>query len=427
MLIYCYDEKIDMNDQDIEEESIDDFDDILDVLSEAMCNEIRVLIDKGLFKQYNKHQIVTQKPRGRIDIVKSYQTGSIASQKLYCVINEKDISNEINIVIKTAIQRCLTISRKKRVQNQIKDKNGNRTRLDKYIRRLTYYNNNTFNGVDIIGDLNHIEKRLKPLKLIPDAYRKVYGLSQIILRAFIEKKSDEDDALRLLNIDKADQLHLIYQHFVTNLIRHEIPSKHPEYEFNILGDQKILGYEKNAADGEVLEHRGIYKIDNSIGLQPDGQVEVIDKYTGKTKTWIAIDTKFYEQSADKILIQDKLSGVNHSEIGKSLMYAWVYKQYNKEANVKSIVIIARNKNDGNGKDTDWKMSEMYREITNGYVFETVIAKHLLDRDFSSIKSDIIGMMDNLISGDEKKKYREFQAYIAEQEEAQKNKEQVNKV
>lgn len=426
MLIYCYDEKIDMNDQDIEEESIDDFDDILDVLSEAMCNEIRSLIDKGLFKQYNKHQIVTQKPRGRIDIVKSYQTGSIASQKLYCVINEKDISNEINIVIKTAIQRCLTISRKKRAQNQVTDKNGNRTRLDKYIRRLTYYNNNTFNGVDIIRDLNHIEKRLKPLKLIPDAYKKVYGLSQIILRAFIEKKSDEDDVLRLLNIDKADQLHLIYQHFVTNLIRHEIPSKYPKYKFNILGDQMISGY-KNVTGDKVLEGRGIYKIDNSIGLHPDGQVEVIDKHTGKTKTWIAIDTKFYEQSADKILIQDKLSGVNHSEIGKSLMYAWVYKQYNKEANVKSIVIIARNKNDENGRDTDWKLSEMYRDITNGHVFETVIAKHLLDRDFSSIKSDIINMMDTLISGDEKNKYREFQAYIAEQGQTQKNKEQINKV
>ena len=49
------------------------------------------------------------------------------------------------------------------------------------------------------------------------------------------------------------------------------------------------------------------------------------------------------------------------------MYAWVYKQYNKEANVKSIVIIARNKNDENGRDTDWKLSEMYREITNGYI------------------------------------------------------------
>lgn len=426
MLIYCYDEKIDMNDQDIEEESIDDFDDILDVLSEAMCNEIRSLIDRGLFKQYNKHQIVTQKPRGRIDIVKSYQTGSIASQKLYCVVNEKDISNEINIVIKTAIQRCLTISRKRRAQNQVTDKNGNRTRLDKYIRRLTYYNNNTFNGVDVISDINHIEKRLKPLKMIPDAYRKVYGLSQIILRAFIEKKSDEDDALRLLNIDKADQLHLIYQHFVTNLIRHEIPSKYPEYEFNILGDQKILGYEKSETS-DKLEHRGIYKIDNSIGLNPDGQVEVIDKHTGKTKTWIAIDTKFYEQSADKIRIEDKLSGVNHSEIGKSLMYAWVYKQYNKEADVKSIVIIARNKNDENGRDTDWKLSEMYREMTNGYVFETVIAKHLLDRDFNSIKSDITNMIDTLISGKEENKYREFQAYIAEQGEAQKNKEQINNV
>mgnify|MGYP006983188466 CR=1 FL=1 len=85
---------------------------------------------------------------------------------------------------------------------------------------------------------------------------------------------------------------MIYQHFVTNLIRHEIPSKHPEYEFNILGDQKILGYENVTSD--KLEGRGIYKIDNSIGLQPDGQVEVIDKHTGRTKTWIAIDTKFYE-------------------------------------------------------------------------------------------------------------------------------------
>lgn len=99
------------------------------------------------------------------------------------------------------------------------------------------------------------------------------------------------------------------------------------------------------------------------------------------------------------------------------MYAWVYRQYNKEADVKSIVIIARNKNDENGRDTDWKLSEMYREITNGYIFETVIAKHLLDRDFNSIKSDITNMIDTLISDDEKNKYREFQAYIAEQGEA----------
>lgn len=86
---------------------------------------------------------------------------------------------------------------------------------------------------------------------------------------------------------------MIYQHFVTNLIRHEIPSKYPEYEFNILGDQTILGY-KDVDRTELENNRGIYKIDNSIGLNPDGQVEVIDRHTGKTKTWIAIDTKFYE-------------------------------------------------------------------------------------------------------------------------------------
>ena len=422
MLIYCYDERIDMSDQDIEEESIDDFDDILDVLIESMCNEIRSLIDKGLFKQYNKHQIVTQKPHGRIDIAKSYQTGSIAQQKLYCIVNEKDINNEINIVIKTAIQRCLAVSRKKQDQSQVTDKNGNQTRLDKYIRRLTYYSNDTFDGVDVISDISHIEKQLKPSKLIPDAYRKIYGLSQIILRAFIEKKQDADDALRLLNIDKADQLHLIYQHFITNLIRREFPQKHPEYDYNILGDKLIIGYDD--ITGKKLEDIGIYRMTKSSGLNPDGQIEVIDKNTGKTKTWIAIDTKFYEQSADRISIADKLSGVNHSELGKSLLYAWAYRQYNKEANVKSIVIIARNKNKENPVDIDWKLTEMYIEKTEGPIFETVIAKHLLDRNFKDIKSDIINIIETLISDNEIDKYREFQQYVIEQEEAQKNKSSI---
>lgn len=194
MLCYCVDEIEHFKNACIDYEELNGTNDLLAAL---LCNSFELLYKNGYIKEYNKEQIITGKPRGRVNIPKSIGKGSIGSAKLVCDVNNIGIDSELNRIIKASFS--ILIESDKLVDDKI-DRNL-MTKLHRYREML-----------DNVSDIEISLREFYSITEMPEWYRPIFAVCKLIWNDWIAFDSDGNH--RLLELNDMSRLCYIWQKYL---------------------------------------------------------------------------------------------------------------------------------------------------------------------------------------------------------------------
>lgn len=194
MLCYCVDELVYFEPSKIDHEEINGTHDLLAAL---LCNSFEVLYRNGYIKEYAKEQIVTDKPRGRVNIPKSISTGCIANGKLVCTVSNMNIDNTLNRIIKSAFSILIASN------SMIDDKINSQlmTRLYNYKQMLRK-----------VLDIQISYGILNEVRDIPEWYKPVMVVCKFIINDWLA--FDISGKHRLLELRDEQRLCYIWQKYL---------------------------------------------------------------------------------------------------------------------------------------------------------------------------------------------------------------------
>lgn len=404
MLLYNQDIKYDSKKRRISKEK---FESLLDYLAYVLCEEYKNLLDKGLINKFNKHNIQTDKPRGRIDILSQYRTGAAGKFELTCSVQRLDINNYYNSVIKTAMRLLLRLGEEYKVNKYNENESDNSDGEEKFVdpqrlKQLIYYID-TLDSVEYIENIDDLEQR--KLDDIPTGYDVIYNVQMIILRYFQprSKQINPDDFEQ--NRIK-DRYYVIYEKFVRNLYRKELRG----FDTSKCTDSKRPRRIDYSCEYELQS-------DNKLTLEPDSIIEYVSENKDK-KRLLIIDTKWYNSLADeytsengkrnndkdKPSIYNRQIGIYNQEIGKSCLYAMAYKnqpEY-KDYEICTLVLMAKNLRSSGEYAYDDAINHQiafYRPPDNAINFQIAVVHHTMDMNFVDIKKDLLNIANRFLSDD----------------------------
>ena len=201
MLCYCVDELVYFNDAYIDYEELNGTHDLLAAL---LCNSFELLYKNGYIKEYNKEQIITGKPRGRVSIPKSIEKGSIGSAKLACNVSNIGIDTQLNRIIKASFS--ILIESNKLVDDKI-DRNL-MAKLYRYREML-----------DNVSDIQVSLKELYEITDIPEWYKPIFTVCKLIWNDWIA--FDKEGNHRLLELNDRSRLCYIWQKYLLKFCKRE--------------------------------------------------------------------------------------------------------------------------------------------------------------------------------------------------------------
>lgn len=347
-----------------DKEDFEDIRSLLDFSADILIEKLKETVELGLLRKFNSRIVQTERPRGTIDIQKSISTGAFGKFEMVCRINQMDINTKCNQVIKAAINRLLLTDKRM---------GGNLIQPER-IRKLRYFREMLRN----IKDIDNFQGlSLSSVKDIPSQYKTIYTVSLIILKWLLIHGSKGLE--NLFELKDTNQIKIIYQNFVANLLKRNLSTDKIE-----VNSQKSFRYLSDL-------NSKVY-----MGLRPDCMIE--DK---ENKKLIIIDTKWYNSKSNETSEDNKI-GIDSGEIGKSLLYGLAFKEQKdyREYEIYSLVLMAKNIYKTNSPQWIW-----YKEqILPGSDLKLSVIHHSMDRSFSEIKDDILGIAKDCLNGIIAKKF-----------------------
>lgn len=287
MIGYCVDELQYFNDSLID---VEDIKSTQDLLAKLLVKSFKVVYNNGYIRKYSQKSIITNKPHGKLNIVKSITSGEKQKGKLICEIDSLDINNKLNRIIKSAFNLLIETN------NRISDKMDNKTLTE------LYYNRDLLNGVDAI----EVREDMLPNKLdVPLWYRPIYEVCRIIIKCWIAKDIDGEHSL--LELDDDTRMKYIWEKFVRNFYASE------------LKQTKV----------------------SRLKIKANGRTRITDMILEGENSIIVIDTKYYESRLMTISNEDQV-----------YVYANEIKKLNPDKNVIGILLYAGDKQSECCKDID---------------------------------------------------------------------------
>lgn len=335
---------------------------LLDFQADILCGCIRDMLNNGLLNKFNSHLIETDRPRGSIDIQQQAKKGLLGKANLACKVNQVDINTHCNIIIKAAINRLLTLTRIYK-QSKIQPKN---------IRRLKYFKDMLYD----VSDITSIRGiRLLSTLELPQKYRQVYSIQLVILKNFLVSSQQGNESL--LDLKDKSKIYEVYQNFVANFYK-----------------KKLQGRGLEVTSQEGITWISLWDSQISTNLRPDCVIK--DKIN---KRVLIIDTKWYDQTADKSGENLKI-GINNSEIGKSVLYGMSFKESEDYRNYEICQVVLMAKNIKNG-EIQWAFHRNICEQSKTFTIQVV--HHSMDKSFQDIESDLLDIADFFLTKDLQKK------------------------
>lgn len=335
---------------------------LLDFQADILCGCIRDMLNNGLLNKFNSHLIETDRPRGSIDIQQQVKKGLLGKANLACKVNQVDINTHCNMIIKAAINRILILNRLYK-NSEIQNKN---------IRRLRYFK-------DLLYDVSDITSirgiRLLSTLELPQKYRQVYSIQLVILKNFLV--SSQSGRENLLDIKDKSKIYEIYQNFVASFYKKKLQNK---------------GLEVTSQEG--ITWISLWDSQISTNLRPDCVIK--DKIN---KRVLIIDTKWYDQTADKSGENLKI-GINNSEIGKSVLYGMAFKESKdyKDYEIYQIVLMAKNIKTG---EIQWAFHRNICEQSKTFTIQVI--HHSMGKSFQDIENDLLNIANVFLTKDLQKK------------------------
>ena len=307
MLEYCVDELEYCDISNIDFENICSTNDLL---ARLLCNAFETLYKNGYLKEYKAEQIITDKPRGKIDIPKSVRVGSIVNSKLVCRVNNMNIDNKLNKIIKSTFSILINL----RSEKDNKVSKEYLTQLNNYMQMM--------NGV---GYIEISSKMLDEIKDMPEWYRPIIAICKLILNDWIA--IDKEGKHRVLSLSNRDRLCYIWEKFIRTLIKKEIA---PTYKVT----------------------KPTYKFSEQKSINPDIQI-----YKKSSKGLIIIDCKWYERqeptSANMYQMVAYTSNISSYHPNKELVGLVIYATDNK---TEQTDLMTKEKNNINAVIQEWRLN-----------------------------------------------------------------------
>ena len=353
MLCYTPDELQYMESGQIHFENVQGVDDLLAAL---LCNSLDIWERNKMLREYKLEEKKTDKPKGRIDFIKSYASGSIANGKLVCRYHKLDNDTDPNRVIKLALSSILKYGNNinKEYMGKIAKKLGELTdikniTLEEYVRIPTSFRD------------------------VPLYYRPILAASRIVIENILANtyNKDTDQLTELFKLEDDRRYQYIFEKFVRNyyteaLEKLGISVSKPVYNMYNTHDEITENTEKNGWDSP------------DIVLKRDDRAMVID-------------TKWYTKADDS-------SQVINRNIDK--MYKYTDICIDRDENIYTIhgvVLYAKNSLD---KIEDNKAFNHMTKSRGVYKdrYQRVIN---IDDEFDNIKKNLLkiasGVFDDIVA------------------------------
>lgn len=344
MLLYAVDE---MRRVDLKWLGKEDCQGLNDLYAYALCSAMSYVLDSGVLQEYSRFSNVTNKPRGRVNIVKSLHSHSYPNGMLSCSYFKLDTDNDLNRVIKLALNILLQ-------QSNVRQ----HSYLDRGIREISA--RNIIRLKELVAYLNKVTD-IQPNQItlrdidtstLDIEYKTAFYIATLVIEEYIMFESDGNQ--RLINTADESRLNLIFEKFVRNFY-------HNEY-----------------TDGVTTKPS--YAVEDSTRRNDlDMLIEISEKA-------LIIDTKWYEGKV----------GNNHvTNIRQVLDYAISYKEHTrlnkiKERSVSAAILYAQTT-----ENVDYFESEPERRrIANSEEKCKIYTKTLnLNQSFNGITSDLLDLVN----------------------------------
>lgn len=239
------------------EDSIVDFEEInglYDILATLLNVYFEDLYARGYLKNYERQDVLTDRPRGKMNIAKSYNTGVIYRNKVYCKVTNITIDNKYTRIIKAALVSLLQM--KSIIKQNI---------LNKVICNIQIL----YNVQDIVVDKISLLNMSYDIN-IPQHYMKAINISKFILNQWM--LIDTNGMQDLVSVQK-DRECYIWEKFLHNYIKEYI--NRLNIGLTVTKEQYTLGIEESTKE--------------RITRQPD-----ISIYGRKDDFMLLLDAKWYE-------------------------------------------------------------------------------------------------------------------------------------
>lgn len=201
MICYCVDELAYFNDAYIDYEEVNS---THDLLAELLCKSFEILYKNGYIKEYNKEQIVTDKPRGRVNIPKSVSSGHIGKAELVCNVNKIGIDSELNRIIKASFSILIET-------NKLIDYKINKRLIAKLYRYRDILDN--------VSDIQVSFRELYSLTDVPEWYKPIMTVCKFIINDWLA--FDTTGEHRLLELSNTRRLCYIWQKYLLKFCKRE--------------------------------------------------------------------------------------------------------------------------------------------------------------------------------------------------------------
>ena len=203
MICYCVEELSYFKDAYIDDEEINGTNDLLATL---LCRAFELLYKNGYIKDYNQEQVVTDKPRGRLNIPKSVSSGQLGRAKLVCNVSNIGIDTQLNRIIKASFSVLIESDK----ANDDKMNRNLKAKLYRYIGML-----------DNVSDVQVSLNELYEITEVPEWYKPIFAVCKLIWGDWIAL--DKEGNNRLFELNDRNRLAYIWQKFLFNLAKKELP------------------------------------------------------------------------------------------------------------------------------------------------------------------------------------------------------------
>lgn len=279
-----------LNPQGYKRVSVEQFDNVLEMLSSVLSRGISIQIKRGIGKGYLEKIEPLCSPRGRFELSESIKTNCIHKNHLIC---SYDIFSE-NIYMNRIIKSTLELL----IRSDI-----SKTRKKELRRLLVYFSDVSSLDVNKINWNMHYNRNNR-------TYQMLVSICHMIIKGLLQ--SNSDGSKRLMNFIDEQQVHHLYEKFIFEYYRRHFP------QISVSSSEI-----KWAIDGNEVYMLPIMKTD--IMLTYNDKILIIDAKYYSSNTQTRYDThKIHSHNLYQIFTYVKNKSYQlkeNSDVSGMLLYA----------------------------------------------------------------------------------------------------------
>ena len=355
MLAYAVDSIADLDLGDVDLEDVQGTNELLAVLLNTAYEK---LLNYDLDTDYHSEELLSDRPYGKLNIIKSYETGAISQGKMYCGVNTEDINSIYNQVIKAAFNILLEYNAKAVINNRKAEEQRTDKKYDRISSKNLHKINSNLETLQTVDDIEIYPELLDMVGVVPDRYNVIWVVIRVIL--YMKLAYDKDDKFCLLELNDVNKLAAIFEKFGFEFARREYLGARtykPVYQ--------VRSKKGKIARRNMLDLLLLSKTDAAIG-----------------------DFKFYDRTPVK---------VDEANAREVLDYANSFLEVDKHANQYNSINCALIYAYKSEMDTPEFELEETRDMKNGT--ECTIYKQFVDlsKSFDEIKQQLTNIYDKMLN------------------------------